>query len=348
MTGPCGARFLYKTALSRYYRRMDIQAIEGRSDLMQAMRDWFRTHAYLEVSTPTLATDLIPEPTIQNFSTTLVSEFLGDREFYLIPSPEIHMKNIIAETKRSIYQFSRCFRNSEQVGNLHNPEFTMLEYYTMGADDEDSIGITEELLAATALPGTPQEVKPPFRRMTVAEACRTYAGFDLARNQNPADLRSVAKGLGLQTPPGGESWEDTFNRIFLNVVEPNLPQERPLVLQDYPMQIECLARRKGKSPYRRRWELYMQGVEVANCYDEETDTAIIADYYRRQSAVLAAQRAGSPAVIPDTDPSFATMFGPSYPSCSGVALGFDRLLMLQLGRKSLRGVILFSLSDILG
>ncbi|PKL14671.1 MAG: elongation factor P--(R)-beta-lysine ligase [Spirochaetae bacterium HGW-Spirochaetae-8] len=326
---------------------MDIQAIQGRSDLLHQMRAWFRSNGYLEVSTPVLSPDLIPEPTIANFATQYISEFLGSRELYLVPSPEIHMKKVIAALKRNIYQFSPCFRNSEQVGAHHNPEFTMLEYYTVDADEQLSIAITEELFARTALPGCPEHILPPFRRMTVAQACKTYAGFDLDSTQSTTRLRKEAQRLGLTLPYEPESWESTFNRIFLNFVEPALPQDRPLVLDEYPQQIVCLAKKTPGRPYRQRWELYAGGIELANCYNEELDPTIIRAYYQQQQAILASERGQSLAVIPDADPAFADIFAPDYPRCSGVALGFDRLLMLQLGRSALGGVILFPLSDML-
>src|SRR5690554_5250130 len=93
-----------KEPCTRYSRRMNIKAIEQRSELLRAMRNWFAQEGYLEVSTPIISTNLIPEPTIANFATQYISEFYASRELYLIPSPEIHMKPIIAATKRSIYQ----------------------------------------------------------------------------------------------------------------------------------------------------------------------------------------------------------------------------------------------------
>ncbi|MHC1693067.1 MAG: amino acid--tRNA ligase-related protein [Sphaerochaetaceae bacterium] len=323
---------------------MDIQSIQGRSDLLANMRAWFRQKQYLEVATPTLSPDLIPESTIENFATQYINEFLGSRELYLIPSPEIHMKKIIAEIKRSIYQFSSCFRNCEQVGSHHNPEFTMLEYYTVGADEQDSIAITEDLIAHTALDSCPEHILPPFRKMSMAEACHTYAGFDLDANQSISRLRQTALGLGLHLPDAQESWESTFNRIFLTFVEPALPQDRPLVLDEYPQQIVCLAKRTPGGPYRQRWELYAGGIEVANCYNEELDANTIRAYYRDEYAHLATQRNLSGTVIPDCDHHFADIFDSTYPACSGVAMGMDRLLMLQLGRADLGGVILFPLS----
>ncbi|PKL29217.1 MAG: elongation factor P--(R)-beta-lysine ligase [Spirochaetae bacterium HGW-Spirochaetae-2] len=326
---------------------MNIQAIGERSELLRTMRSWFADNDYLEVSTPILSTHLIPEPTIANFATQYISEFHGSRELYLVPSPEVHMKRIIAETKRNIYQFSHCFRNREQIGSYHNPEFTMLEYYTVGADDEDSIAITEELVVRTALAGTPESVLPPFRRMTVAEACKRYAQFDLDTTQSVAALRKEATRLGLSVPAQPESWEETFNRIFLNFVEPNLPQDRPLVLCEYPKQIVCLAKEIPGRPYRRRWELYAGGIELANCYDEERDKAKVEAYYREQYAILANQRSVSGEVIPDIDTRFPEIFDASFPQCSGVAMGIDRLLMLQGRHKTIGDLILFNVSDMM-
>ena len=322
---------------------MNITAIQQRHDSMGLMRSWFDRKGYLEVDTPILSTHLIPEPTIAHFATRFIGEFRPSRELYLVPSPEVFMKQIIADTHRSIYQFSHCFRNSEQIGSHHNPEFTMLEYYTVGADEEDSIAITEELLSKTALPGSPEHVLPPFAKMSVAEACMRYAKFDLEKNQAPADLRRIAQSLGLTLPHHPESWETTFNRIFLNFVEPNLPQETPLVLYDYPKQIDCLARETSGRPYRRRWELYAGGVELANCYDEERDVQKVTEYYRREYAALVSSRAASDEVIPDVNYDFPKIFT-DFPQCSGVALGFDRLLMLQGRHKTIGDLILFNVS----
>jgi lysyl-tRNA synthetase class 2 len=263
---------------------------------------------------------------------------------YLIPSPEVFMKKLIAAGFGSIYQFSHCFRNSEQLGRTHNPEFSMLEYYTVGANEQDSIEITEELLAKTSLPNCPAHLLPPFNRLTVEEAMWRYAQVDLEKNQTQSKLALEATRLGLHIGSERESWEDTFNRIFLTFVEPNLPQDKPLVLDRYPQQIECLAKREGN--YRKRWEMYAGGVEIANCYDEERNPETIAAYYRKEYAKLVQQRAVKQSVIPDIDPSFAALFT-NFPQCSGVALGMDRLLMLQLGKTSLEGVILFPLSGML-
>ena len=319
-------------------------AAQYRSQMNRKIRTFFDERGYTEVDTPLLCPTLIPESTIENFATRFENPFLPSSELYLVPSPEIYMKQLITQGFGSIYQISHCFRNSEQLGHIHNPEFTMLEYYTMQADDQSSITITEQLFEALLSDEHPSELRPPFRRMTVAEAMKTYVSIDLEKHQSQKSLQKEAKRLGLSECDEPESWEETFNRIFLTFVEPNLPQDRPLVLERYPKRIECLAKAEGL--YRRRWELYVKGIEVANCYDEERSEPIIAGYYRDEYARLVEKRTESNTVIPDVDPSLAKVFA-SMQQCSGVAIGLDRLQMLLMGENELKGVILFPLSAML-
>lgn len=312
-----------------------------RSQTYQGIRSFFNEREYLEVDTPILSQTIIPESTIENFATEFRNPFLPSTELYLLPSPEIYMKQLLAEGFGSIYQISHCFRNSEQLGRIHNIEFSMLEYYSVNFDEQDSIQLTEELFQSL---NVPQLLQPPFRRMSVAEATKQFAGFDLEDTQHQRVLKKEAIRLGLSVPEEPESWEETFNRIFLTFVEPNLPQDRPLVLYDYPRQIECLAQRSGS--YRKRWELYGMGMELANCYNEERDQETIETYYSEEYARLIQRREISGGVIADVDPTLAQTFA-KIGQVSGVALGLDRLLMGMMGRSSLEGVILFPLSAIL-
>ena len=332
---------------TRYILFMNMEMTRKRGEMYRSIRSWLDERGYLEVFTPSLSTHLIPEHSIANFSTRYLSEFRPSKELYLIPSPEVFMKQILREYQHNIYQISTCFRNDEQIGDHHNPEFTMLEYYTVGADDEDSIAITEELLRETSLKGTREHALPPFRRMSVAEACMQYAGVDLLKTQRVGDLRQAALNLGLTLPPSPETWEETFHRIFLTFVEPNLPQDKPLVLTDYPSQIDTLAKKVPGKPYRRRWEMYIAGVEIANCYDEELERDTVRAFYEKEYAILCEQRGRDGSVIPDIDYSFAELFDGHFPQASGVAMGLDRLLMVQTGATSLRDLILFRVSDMM-
>ncbi|MGM0432290.1 MAG: amino acid--tRNA ligase-related protein [Spirochaetota bacterium] len=321
------------------------EVVMRRAKLYQEIRRFFSLKDYSEVETPILADVLLPEPTIDHFATLFNSDFHPGREYYLIPSPEIHMKQLLAEGIGNMYQITKCFRNSEQIGRLHNPEFSMLEWYTQEANYLDSIAFTEELIQKTSGAQTPEHVTRPFRTMTVAEACWNYAGFDLERSQSLSSIRKAADRLGHLHVEASDSWEDVFNQIFLTHVESSLPQDRPLVLLDYPSQIQCLAKEKEGTPYRERWELYIAGIEIANCYSEMQDYQQVISFLQTEYSKLISQRSFTQRVIPDVDPSFAELFSEELPACSGTALGLDRLLMVLYNIKTIQGVMLFPFSD---
>ena len=319
----------------------DFTAQKKRSELFAGIRSFFNGRDYLEVSTPTLSPYLIPEPTIKTFSTRFSNEFVGEREFFLIPSPEIYMKEMLASGSGSIYQISQCFRNAEQLGDVHNPEFTMLEYYTVGYDDTDSIALTVEMIEKTALEER-KWLKKKSLIITVDEAMKEWAGVDLRKAQDIEYLRDEAVRLELFVPDN-ESWEDTFNRIFLTYVEPNLPRDREVYLRDYPEQIDCLAKNYTDRPYKKRWEMYIDGVEIANCYDEETDKARIRAYYEKEQRKMEEERKNTKDVISLSDPSFPDL---DMPQSSGVAIGLDRLLMVNLGLKEIAPLLAFPMCNL--
>jgi elongation factor P--(R)-beta-lysine ligase len=319
---------------------MDASLLRARSSVLTRTRDFFLSRGYLETDTPLLSPALIPEACLEVFKTEFLNPFLGRAELYLAPSPELWMKRVIAETRTSLFQVCKCFRNSETIGRFHNPEFTMLEYYAIGSSSADNIGLTEELFAACALPETPASAKPPFRVMSMAEAFREQAGMDLAALQDAAALAEAARSRGLITPEPS-SWESIFNSVFLSLVEPGLPQDRPLALTEYPAQIDCLARNVPGTPWKDRWELYARGMELANCYGEEGDEGAVRAYFEREGA----RKAG--ALVPHpADMDFPRIFG-DFPPCSGVALGFDRFVAALAGASSLDEILLFPFSGII-
>ena len=319
----------------------DLNLQKKRSIMNKKIRDFFDSKDYIEVFTPTLSDTLIPEVNIQNFQTKYVNEFLKDKDFFLIPSPEIFMKKILAETKENIYQISSCFRNCEQIGHLHNPEFSMLEYYSIDFDEIDSIKLTEELLNHLKDEDTPKYALPPFDIISVKDAFDTFLNLDLDAYQNDADFREKLRSLG-HNPTEDEVWQDMFNRLFLQYVEPFLCKDKPLILKDYPKQIDCLAQVNGN--YRRRWEMYINNVEIANCYKEESSKAASLIYYQEEIERIRETRKGTNLPCPNIDLNFSSL---DIPSSSGVAIGLDRLLMSLLGKKDLSNLILFPLQEML-
>jgi lysyl-tRNA synthetase class 2 len=339
-----------------------VDLLRLRSALFREIRNFFDGRGYLEVDTPLLAPDLIPESCLEVFETSRLPPGGGRRHeqpYWLIPSPEIWMKRLIADLGRNgelggtgaagIYQICRCFRNGESSGRYHSPEFTMLEYYSLGADYRDSMALTEELftrLLPLAEGGQPDSLRPPFMRLSVGEAFARWAGFDLYRAAAlPGGLEAEARRLGLDPAPGLERGT-LYDLIFVDRVEPALPHDRPLLLSDYPAFVPCLARRRGETV--ERWELYARGVELANCYTEETDPHLV----RRFFADEAAAKERSARVKHRVDHEYWKLFvsretggepgeASGFPPCSGVALGLDRLLMVLRGTTTIDGVLPF-------
>lgn len=312
----------------------------------EAIRAFFRARGYAEVDTPALAPHLIPEPAIEVFQTEYLPARGSPRPMWLIPSPELWMKRLLAGGAGDIYQICKSFRNCDYGGPHHNPEFRLLEWYSVGAGYLDSIGVTEDLfshLLARTVPGRPAaELSPPFVRITMQEAFLRYAGIDLARCQDLQAMKAAGREKGISMPDA-PTWEEAFHIAFLTLVEPRLPREKPLVLLDYPALVPTTARRRPGTPWSERWELYVDGVEIANCYTEETDPGELGSFVRHEE-----DRRRGCRTSHASDPEFADLFPPGFPTCSGAALGVDRLEMVFAGEKSLEGVILFPFSAILG
>ena len=316
---------------------MDLHMLRERARIIRQVRSFFDERNYLELDTPLLSPDLIPESCLEVFETHRIFPSGSSRPYWLIPSPEIWMKKIIARHRTSVYQVCKCFRNGESTGFLHNPEFTMLEYYTVHADYLDSLALTEDLF--TFLSSKHPCLCPPFERMTVAEAFARYAGFDLfAAAEKAGGLETEARKLGLDPAPGMET-AVLYDLIFIHAVEPRLKQNRPVALLDYPAFVPTLARHSADGKTVQRWELYSNGIELANCYSEETDAARVRDFFEHE----AAEKARQALVRHSVDHGYWKHFAGSspFPACSGVALGLDRLIMALLGRSTIDAVLPF-------
>jgi len=367
--------------------------LRERARIIRQVRSFFDTRGYLELDTPLLSPDLIPESCLEVFETNLIRPSGEKKPYWLIPSPEIWMKKIIAAHRVSVYQICKCFRNGESTGFLHSPEFTMLEYYTMDAGYEDSLKITEDLFAflsqgsgirdqgsgvdvrkhsglvtRTDNEQNPQSLIPiphspfliphsslltPFTRLTIAEAFARYANFDLfAAAEKPGGLEAEARRLGLEPPAclkhqAGRETAALYDLIFIHAVEPHLRQERPVALLDYPAFVPTLARqgpvgKTGGGKTVERWELYFNGIELANCFTEETDAGRVRDFF--ESEATAKERHALIKHKVDGDYWKIFQSDPPFPRCSGVALGLDRFIMALCGRSTIDSVLPFSMA----
>ena len=330
---------------------MDLALLELRSKTLQHIRFFFDEKGFLELDTPSLSKTVIPETCLEVFETEFIERFSGKKEsLYLLPSPELYIKKIIAEHKLSVFQISKCYRNVESIGHHHNPEFTMLEYYTVNANYLDSLAITEELFLSfennktiQAFIGSelPSFLKPPFLQLSMNEAFKNHAGFYLDDCKTSASLAEKARSLGLYESKENplHTWEidDLYELIFVSKVEPNLPKEKALVLMDYPSLVPCLAKDKDEK-HKERWELYIRGIEIANCYSEENESEKVKDYFEKEGNL----KNKNALVKHKIDKDYYKIFR-AFPKCSGVALGFDRLLMTIADKKSIDSVLPYRL-----
>ena len=314
---------------------MRFDLLKKRAQIIRIVRDFFYSRDYLEIETPVLSPYLIPESPIEIFKTELISPYTDNKkEMYLTPSPEIWMKKAISEGSGNIFQITKSFRNSEQKGNQHNNEFTMMEWYTINADYNDSLVLTENLLSELYSRFKTGPIKPPVIKISVKEAFSRYTGIDLDKCGTREDFHEEIKSCGYDINQS-YNWEETFNSIFLSEVEIKLPADRPVALFDYPSQIPCLAKKTGNGKYYERWELYLNGIETANCYTEETDKKEIDRFFKSELKL----KEESP-VPHHVDFSYTDIFN-SFPGCSGTAVGIDRLVMAASGSDNIKDILSF-------
>ena len=332
----------------RLAQRRDKLLKRGR--ILAAVRGFFAAADYIEVETPALQVSPGLEPHLQAFATRLHDP--RDREVrqrFLHTSPEFAMKKLLAAGERRIWQLARVFRDGERSAT-HHPEFTMLEWYRAGASYLDLMDECEVLLRTVqkVIGGMPLhwqghevDANVPWQRLTIAEAFTRYAGIDVlattrdARRPDLGLLAAAALPIGIVQHPQ-DDWEDLFFRIFLERVEPQLGIEAPTILYDYPISMAALARPKPEDPgLAERFELYVGGLELANAFGELTDPAeqrrrFVADQARKQ----ALYGDGYPI-----DEDFLAALEHGLPECAGIALGFDRLVMLATGAEDIEDVL---------
>lgn len=293
------------------------------------MRRFFDEQGYLEVETPLLSADATVDPNLDPFVAKWApagANGSGGQDRYLQTSPEFAMKRLLAAGATAIYQVTHAFRNGE-LGRLHNPEFTIVEWYRAGDTYFDQMRVTEQLVRCVL----GETDGSPFARTSYQRAFERHADFDPLRTPT-SELPTVAAQRGLTPPPGLEASDRDgwLNFLLVELVEPKLGADSPEFLFDYPASQAALARvRQDDPPVAERFELYIQGIELCNGYQELTD----ADELRRRIRDQNLDARLNSRLLDAMDAGL--------PSCSGVALGFDRLVMLAAGASALSEVIAF-------
>ncbi|KAF0188825.1 MAG: lysyl-tRNA synthetase class [Desulfobulbaceae bacterium] len=312
---------------------LDVQGLRFRAAFFHSLRSFFIAQQFLEVDTPIRQPLLLPEANIQ----PLTSE-----DSYLQASPELCMKRLLALGCDRIFQLCNCFRKGER-GRLHLEEFTMLEWYRAGAGYEDLMDDCEQLVSFLLVelggmegcvvggngsrdslrPGGSDRIiatQPHWERLSVQAA---FARF------SPVSLEQALAS-------------DTFDEVLVEYVEPHLGLERPLFLYDYPVALGSLARRKDRSPHLvERFELYINGIELANGFSELTD---VDEQRQRFTEELRLMEKGGRQPMPMPERFLEDLA--HLDQAAGIALGVDRLLMLLMGKRCVGEVVSFAPDDL--
>ncbi len=320
----------------------------ARNRIQAAFRIWFADRGFIEVDPAALQVSPGNEAHLHAFATDAMGTDGAVRRMYLHTSPEFAMKKLLAAGETHVFAFAHVWRNRER-GALHSPEFTMLEWYRAGESYETLMDDCAALLALAAetagaggLRYRDQVADPALvpERIGVADALRRFAGIDLLGtvradgSTDAAALGAALDAIGLRTA-ADDTWSDMLSRVLVARVEPHLGQARATVLDRYPAAEAALARRALDDPrLAERFELYACGVELANGFGELTDPA----EQRRRFEAEMDEKARVYGERYPLDEDFLAALA-HMPPASGIALGFDRLVMLATGAPRIDDVI---------
>ncbi len=305
--------------------------LTSRWQIARALRTFFLKQGFMEVETPAR----VLTPAIEPFL-----EAIPSADQWLRTSPELHMKRLLAAGFEPIFQLAPAFRD-EPRGRTHREEFQMLEWYRVFADLQTIIDDVGGLLAALAdYAADPEWFRQDIEVLSVKQLFWQRLKLDLGNRQDKSILTGYCEENQIHHQED-DSWDDLFFRIMLGKLESGLGTERPLILTDYPASqcalAKCAEVQEDKFPTCHRFELYMRGIECANAFYE------LVDPVEQEKRIHQAQKERTHLQRPifPTDKSFLAALDSGLPPSAGIALGFDRLVMVLLGQSSIDEVTPF-------
>lgn len=308
----------------RWQPTATFENLRARAKIITTIRDFFARRGVLEVDTPLLSSATVTDPYIMS-----IAAYHKDQTYFLQTSPEYAMKRLLAAGSGSIFQICKAFRQGD-LGQNHNPEFTMLEWYRLGFDHHALMDDMDDLLQIILKTS-------PADRLSCTEVYKKYIGIDphvTSTEELAAWAKSNIHFTGELTDRN--AWLDL---LFTHGIEPHLGLERPIFLYDFPASQAALAKiRNENPPVASRFEVYFKGLELANGFHELQDAA---EQRKRFENDLAYRKQNNIPLVP-LDENFLASLQHGLPDCSGVALGIDRLIMLTLERRDIADVLSFS------
>ncbi len=309
-----------------------LQMLKARADLLSTVRAFMADKNILEVETPVLCSAAVTDPNLESLTTQLHHPArTAPQSFYLHTSPEYAMKRLLVAGSGPIYQIVHVFRDDE-AGRLHNPEFTMLEWYRPGFDHHQLMDELDQLLQMLSF--------KTAHKQTYASAFSSAVGVDPHTAEIPA-LQQLAIKHGLSSPL--ENRSALLDFIFSHCIADKLGHEQPEFIYDYPACQAALSRiTNTQPPVAERFELFINGMEIANGFHELTDAAEQRARFHQDNE----QRRLSGKPVHALDERFLAALEQGLPSCAGVALGLDRLLMAITGSQDIRQMMAFTIDRI--
>lgn len=300
-----------------------------REKVIDTIRSFFKGQGFHEVFTPILVPVPSIEPNLEVFQSELRTASGLKRRAYLIMSPEYSIKKLLAAGIGNCFEITRCFRNEEEVSRLHNPEFTMLEWYRVGADYRDVMRDFEKLFLEVIGKDKLQyqdetyNLSLPWPRISFEEAFLKYAHKKIE-----------------------EIKDEDFYQIFFNDVEPKLREShKPAFIYDYPISQAALAKKSKKDPrFAERFEVFLAGIELGNCFSELTDHKEQKERFEKDRS-LRRTRGKTDCPI---DEDLIDALKEGLPEVSGIAVGVDRLVMLAQDAADISETLFFPGSGLFG
>jgi lysyl-tRNA synthetase class 2 len=326
-----------------------------REAVIDAIRAYFKTHGFHEVATPSLLPVPSTEPFLEVFQTELKDDQGAVWPAYLPSSPEFALKKLLSAGSGSIFEITKSFRNGEGHSGRHNPEFTILEWYATPGNywtvaeqfQELMIFINKQVNQSTPMctngeqdvlryQGKEYSLAAPWERISVAEAFQRFVGIDTETMLDSEKLIAYGKQHGYQVSDR-TTWEEMWNQIMANEIEPHLGVAGPTILYDYPVAQAALARKAKDPRFAERFEVFLAGYELGNCFSELTDpdeqeARCLRDLAERK-------KLGKTEYGMDTD--FIAAFRMGMPETGGIAVGVDRLAAIFADVPRIQDVLFF-------
>ena len=304
-------------------------ALRLRDELLRKLRAFFHQRGFIEVDTPLLSADVVVDRHLEPFAVEVPAGG-GTRRMWLQTSPEFAMKRLLAAGGEAIFQVTHAFRQEER-GPLHNPEFTMVEWYRRGDGLQEGMELLGQVSDALLARG-------PAELMSYQAAFERYAEIE-PHGASVAAMAEAAKQHGVSAPESlGDDRDAWHDLLLVELVQPNLGRNGPVIVHDYPASQSALARvRMGPPDVAERFELYIDGLELANGYHELLDPDVLRRRNRENNEL---RLANGKSALPVESRLLAAMES-GLPGCAGVAMGFDRVVMLAAKAAKISDVIAF-------